>query len=222
MVNVAYVTEEIIRQKPFLQEALASGIINYAALAESLQPEVKKILRKDVKTPAIMMALRRLHDRLEAQFETKLKFDRETEITTKSDLCEIVLKKTLRVDRIIQSRIIQSLELDVMNKGMFSIVSGIDQINIIASKRHKESILKKFRKDDVIVTIDDLAGITITISQKVFEKPGFFYLLTRALAWESISIVELISTMTELTFLVHDDDLMRSHAALRRTIQEHM
>ena len=222
MVNVAYVTEEIIRQKPFLQEALASGIINYAALAESLQPEVKKILRKDVKTPAIMMALRRLHDRLEAQFETKLKFDRETEITTKSDLCEIVLKKTLRVDRIIQSRIIQSLELDVMNKGMFSIVSGIDQINIIASKRHKESILKKFRKDDVIVTIDDLAGITITISQKVFEKPGFFYLLTRALAWESISIVELISTMTELTLLVHDDDLMRSHAALRRTIQEHM
>ena len=36
MVSVTHIVEKQLNSKPFLQEALAKGIINYAALAEQL------------------------------------------------------------------------------------------------------------------------------------------------------------------------------------------
>ena len=46
MVTVAHLVEKIIAQKPFLQEALSKGIVNNAALAEELLPEIEKELKK--------------------------------------------------------------------------------------------------------------------------------------------------------------------------------
>jgi len=48
MVTVAHLVEKIIAQKPFLQEALSKGIVNNAALAEELLPEIEKELKKRV------------------------------------------------------------------------------------------------------------------------------------------------------------------------------
>ncbi len=57
MVTVSHLVEKIVKRKPFLEEALARGILNYVALAETLQPEIEKELKTKVKTSAIMMAL---------------------------------------------------------------------------------------------------------------------------------------------------------------------
>ena len=49
MVTVAHLVEKMIEQKPFLQESLNQGIINNAALAERLLPQIEKELKKKVK-----------------------------------------------------------------------------------------------------------------------------------------------------------------------------
>ena len=38
-----------LEDKPFIQEALARGIVNHAALAESLIPGIERELKKEVK-----------------------------------------------------------------------------------------------------------------------------------------------------------------------------
>ena len=70
MVNVSHLVEKIIEQKPFLQEALSKGIVNNAALAEELRPQIEKELKKEVKFSAVNMAVRRLSEKLNKSFTT--------------------------------------------------------------------------------------------------------------------------------------------------------
>ena len=65
MQTISSCVEALVLSKPFLEEGLSQGIINYSALASALQDEVSMILGRPVKTGAIMMALRRYSDTLE-------------------------------------------------------------------------------------------------------------------------------------------------------------
>ena len=65
MKTISSVVEQYIKKKPFLQSALAQGIINLTSLSRQIRPEVAEILGKDVKDGAIVMALKRLSDDLE-------------------------------------------------------------------------------------------------------------------------------------------------------------
>ena len=67
MKTIAFCVEQIIASKPFIEEALNEQIINYSALAENLQGQISDMLRKDVKTGAIMMALRRYNQPLNTE-----------------------------------------------------------------------------------------------------------------------------------------------------------
>ena len=59
MNTITSCVHSMLRHQPFLDDALSKDLINFSALAEHLQPEVEKILRKPVKQGSIIMALRR-------------------------------------------------------------------------------------------------------------------------------------------------------------------
>ena len=65
MPTIAHIAEKMVERKPFIEEAMAQGVINYASLAQILQPEIEKELKKKVKTSAVMMALRRTSEKLQ-------------------------------------------------------------------------------------------------------------------------------------------------------------
>ncbi len=218
MVTISYVTEEIVKRRPFLQEAISKGLINYASLAEALAPEIEQVIHKEVKTAAVMMALRRLSDKLEKTFVNNLRFDAETDVSVRSDLFEIVLYKNKKVEKKVKELY---AGLEAKNRDMLSITLGIEQINIISNKRYKQKIMSKFDKSDIVQEFGNLAGITINFSMKVAKQSGFFYLLTRSLAWENISVVEIVSTLTELTIIVKEKDVTVAYDAIKKTIEEH-
>ncbi len=57
MMSISQVVEQVIKNRPYLTESLAAGIINVSSLARQLQPEIEKALRREVNTGAIVMAL---------------------------------------------------------------------------------------------------------------------------------------------------------------------
>ena len=59
MRTIAACVQEVLMTQPFLEEALSRGIINYSALAEELVDPISDMLKKPVKSGAVMMALRR-------------------------------------------------------------------------------------------------------------------------------------------------------------------
>ena len=97
MLSVAKAVEHIISQKPFVQEGLSRGIINNAALANEMIPEVERLLKKKVKFSSVNMAIRRLSEKMERTFAKKAKFDKSSNLTMISDLVEITI---FRIDNI--------------------------------------------------------------------------------------------------------------------------
>jgi aspartokinase len=218
MVTVSHLVEKIIEQKPFIQEALGRGIINNAALAEELRPEIEKELRKKVKFSAINMAVRRLGEKLEKTFIAKIKFGKESDVTVKSDLIEITIFKTEDSQKYTR----KLYDIVDFKKGDFlTITQGLHEVMIITNARHKKSMLKLFPKKIVKKTITSLSSLTINIPPESVETRGLFFLVTRALNWENINIVDIVSTFTEMTFILDEKDTARGFTALKEMIKSH-
>ena len=72
MKTISSVVEDYIKKKPFLQSALAQGIINLTSLSRIIKPEIQEELSKDIRNGAIVMALKRLSDDLEFRATHKI------------------------------------------------------------------------------------------------------------------------------------------------------
>ena len=60
MKTIQEAVESIIRKTPFIEEALNEKLINVSSLARIILPEVDKMLKKQVKVGAVMMAINRI------------------------------------------------------------------------------------------------------------------------------------------------------------------
>jgi aspartokinase len=218
MVTVSHLAEKIVEKRPFLEEALVRGIINYTALAEMLKPEIERELKKKVKTSAVIMALRRLSQKLRKSFvrQPRISF-KETDVTIKSDLFETTVLKSLSVINNLK----RLYDLMDFSRGDFlTITDGIHEVTIISNRRHKAEIEKILEKEKVIKTIDNLSSLTIKIPIEAVEQVGLFYVVTKALNWENINIIEIVSTLTEMTFILREDDISRAFNTIKRLIRE--
>jgi len=217
MVTVAHLVEKMIEQKPFLQESLNQGIINNAALAERLLPQIEKELKKKVKFSAVNMAIRRLGEKLKKSFVHTVKFDLNSDITIKSNLVEIIVYKTEEL----QNNIKKLYTIVNLNKGDFmTITQGLHEVMIITNQKHEPKVLDVFLGSTVKKKIRNLASLTINIPEESVETMGFFYLVTRTLNWENINIIDIVSTFTEMTFIIKEKDTSRAFEVLSKLIKE--
>lgn len=218
MATISNIAQKIVREKPFLEEALAKGLINYASLAENLQEEIEKELRKKVQTSAIVMALRRLAEKLETELVKKSSFQfKETDVTIKSDLVEFTVQKSPSIINSVR-KVYDSVDF---SRGDFlTMTQGVYEITLIFNKKYKNEFKKIFEKEKIIKTIESLASVTIKIPIDVVETVGFFYIITKALNWENINIIEIVSTLTELTFIVKEDDAPKAFKVLKELVKE--
>jgi len=216
MVTISHLVEKIIEQKPFLQEALSRGVINNAALAEELIPQIEKELKKEVKFSAVNMAIRRLGEKLEKTFIQKPKFDKGSDISIKSDLIEITVYKT----EDIQTKVKTLYDLVNFKNGDFlTITSGIHEVMIITNEKYEKKALDLLSKKSIKKTIKHLSCVTVNIPVESITTIGLFYTITRALNWENINIVDIVSTLTEMTFIIKEEDTARAFDTLRRLIK---
>jgi hypothetical protein len=57
------------------------------------------------------------------------------------------------------------------------------------------------------------------LPKNAIDIPGYIFVISRALAWNNISIIEVVSTYTELTILVKNNDATRAFDVLKETIK---
>ena len=215
MVSIARAVEDELSDKPFIQEALARGIVNYAALAEELEPRIALVVRREVKRSAVMMALRRLHERLVADEPLEgMSFD--SSIQLRDGLVEITVDKSERTVRLLE-RIMA--RIDYAKGDFLTVTQGIYEITIITDRKSATWIEPMIGSGDIIARSDDLSSITIFVPLSAQNAPGFFFVVTRELAWENISIKEIVSTEHELSLIVYSDVIPRAFAAIQRLIK---
>lgn len=214
MKTISSVVEDYIKSKPFLQSALAQGIINLTSLSRNIKHDIEGELGKDVRNGAIVMALKRLSAELEFRATHRiLKVLKNIgEITVRSSLTDYTF---LVSDTILnkQAKLLQEIN---SNKDVFYTSSrGVNETNIVISKSLNEVVEALFKDEKMTQREDNLSSISVKLPEDNVRIPGIYYFIFQRLAWEGIIINEVISTTNEFTIIVAEDQIDKAFKVMK-------
>lgn len=206
MKTISSVVEQYIRKKPFLQSALAQGIINLTSLSRIVKAEIEDELGKDIRNGAIVMALKRLSDDLEFRATHKIikVLKNIGEITVRSSLTDytFLVSNTILVQ---QAKLLEAVN---QNQDVFFTSSrGVNELNIVISNVMDKTVEELFKDEKGTQKAEDLSSITVKLPAENVSVPGIYYFIFQRLAWEGIVLYEVISTTNEFTILVNDEQV---------------
>ena len=203
MKTIASCVNEILVSRPFLEEALSRDIINFSALAKDLNQIISEMLRKPVKEGAITMALRRYKPPVDVENMGRLKnaFKNLGDITVRSNLSDFTFQnsKTLINSH---SKVLEKINNN--NQIFYAFTRGIFESNIIISSSEKKSVVEVFKNEKLIGLKDCLTTITLNLPEGNSKIVGLYYQIFKRLAWDNVTLYEVISTTNEFTILVED------------------
>ncbi len=216
MVTISHTVQKVIEQKIYIQEAMSKKIISYSSLAKQIKPEIEEILEKKVKTHAIEMALRRYSEELQQKHKT-ISFDYSSDIIMKTQICDISVSRSPTIT----DKIKKFYDIVKFEKGdVINIIQGSTELSIVTNERYKEKFLQLLKNEKILNIETQLITLTMTFSKDFLYTPGVVYNIIRNIAWENINIFEIVSTNTELTFIIHKKDAVKGYKALEKLIPQ--
>lgn len=216
MVTISHVVQKLVNEKIFILEPLSKGIISPVALAEQLKPRIEDELGKTVKTHAIVMALRRYGDEVRTKHK-EVAFDYSSEIILKTDICDIAVKRSPTL----LTRLKPLYDLVDFEKGdILNIIHGRYEVSVVTNERYLKKAQDLFKKEGVLNVERNLVSLTLTFSSTFLYTQGVIYNVVRALAWENINIFEIVSTNTELTFILNKRDSIKGYHVLSQLVEK--
>jgi len=216
MVTISHVVQKIINDKIFLLEPMSRGIIAYGSLAEQLKPEIEEELGKQVKNHAIVMALRRYKETLKTKHKD-IVFDYSSEIILKTDMCDIaVLRSPSLLNKLKHLYDIIDFEKgDILN-----IIHGRHEVSVVTNERYRKKLIDLLKEEKILNAENNLVSLTLTYSKDFLYTPGIIFNVVRNIAWENINIYEIVSTNTELTFILNKKDGIKGYKVLERLVEK--
>jgi len=209
MKTIQQAVTDIINKTPFIEEALYDKLINVSSLARVIKPEVEKVLKKNIKEGAIMMAINRISPSSVLKIRKNIKKIALSsgDFIMRSDLCDYTFKNTTTlVPKII--KLLNDLGND--NDNFFTISQGVFETSIVISKKIESKIERIFKDEKVLWSATNLASLTIKLPKSNIEQSGIYYFILKQLAWANISVQEVISTSHEITIVVKETDIKQT------------
>ena len=213
MKTIQEAVEITIRKTPFIEEALNEKLINVSSLARVVLPEVSKLLKKDVKVGAVMMAINRLSPANELRVRKNIKKLALNlgDVIVRSDLCDFTFKNTTTLLKEIAKILSKSAD---SNDYFLTVSQGIFETNIVTSKNLQTYVEEIFKRETLINNVNDLASITIKLPKDNLEQSGVYYFILKQFAWANIAVQEVISTTHEMTIVVKEEDVNETFSIL--------
>ena len=215
MKTVSNCVEDILIAQPYLEEALSRNIINFSALAIELTEPISKMLKKDVKPGAIMMALRRYNPPVALSNSVKMKrvIQNLGDITVRSNLTDFTVKNS---ETIIDNHATILERINQESKLFYTFTRGIHESNIIVSSSINDFIKEALNNEKMLAIQDGLSAISINLPQDNSKIAGLYYHFFKRLAWEGVVLYEVLSTTNEFTILVEDEFVDKAFAAIKK------
>ena len=203
MKTISSCVNKILVSRPYLEEALSRDIINYSALAKDLNLIVSEMLRKPVKNGAITMALRRYKPPVDFESEYFIKnvLKNLGDITVRSNLSDFTFQNS---DTLINSHSKVLNKISSNHQIFYAFTRGIFESNIIISTSEKNNVTEVFKDEKLIGLKDSLSSITLNLPKGNSKIVGLYYQIFKRLAWDNITLYEIISTTNEFTIFVEE------------------
>jgi len=213
MITIPEVANDIIKRSLFLEEALSQKIINLSALARLIKPEVERGVMKEVQEGAIVMALQRLSQRIQSRQEMQKIFNAIPDLMLRSNLVEITFANSeFLIGK--QKKLLEQIK--ERQNCFLTVTKGIFETTIIAGKELKNNILSIFRGEKIISQFENLSSINIQLPKNNPLIPGVYSFILKSLAWEGISVIEVVSTCNEFTIVLEDKNIDFAFSIIKR------
>lgn len=201
MDRLSKIIDKLINQSPFIQEAISEGLINISSLARKLNPDIQKVLGKEVSDSAIIMAIKRMPPGANQKIELKIKnFMRELgDLIVRSNLVKFTYKNYVGISQD-QSKFLAQIK-DISDN-FYTVSRGVSETTIITNAQFSDKILTMFQQESLISEMANLSAITMKLPAINTEISGVYYYLLKKIAWEGINLAEVISTTNEFTVVV--------------------
>lgn len=212
MVTVSHLVKKLVNENPFLIEAISKELISYGNLAEQLKSKIESELGKKVNEPAIIMALRRFAEELHGFDKKVKKFKFKAEILLRTNILDFSVVKSNSM----LSNLKNLYSLVNFEKGdTLNIILGSNEVSIILNEKYKNKLINFLKNEKILSKEFDLVSLSIIFQNKdFFDTPGVIFSAVRKLSWNNINIFEIVSTMTELTFILKKKDSMKAYNVL--------
>ncbi|HKL60121.1 MAG TPA: hypothetical protein VJ863_09495, partial [Sphaerochaeta sp.] len=101
-------------------------------------------------------------------------------------------------------------------KGDFlNITIGSHEVSLAVSEKYRDLVTDLAKDEEVLHEMEDLVALSLVFTGDFLQTPGVVYEAVRRLAWEQINVIEIVSTMNELTFVIKREDSMKAFDVLQ-------
>lgn len=215
MITIPEKVEEIVNQSPYLREAMTDKLINLSALARQLKPQIEKDLIKEVSESAVLIALQRYAATMKPYYQVN-PADYLANLTLRSDLFEFTVENSPTLLGKL-SRL--AIAIEQKHAALFIFTQGQYETTVITSKSLQPEIKEALKGEKLVGTVPDLTGISLQRTHAQIETTGVLQFPLRILAWEGISVIEIITTLNEIMIIVRDFEVDRAVISIRRGLQ---
>lgn len=209
MIKVTDIVNDLIQTDELALEAMRAELLNFSAYADKIHSQVENLTKKPVQKGTIVVTLSRISKQAKSLSQPLKPHISLQNLSVKTPLCVLSFQKTQDVER----RLSTLSPFLVSSSDLFGICHSQSEATLVCSEKATRVIKKHFDinpKREII----NCAAVTLEISQNLADTPNVLYVLLSSLAQKRINIVEIISTYTEISFIVKAEQLEETVAAL--------
>lgn len=211
MIKISTIVQDLMDNDDIVKGVAARGWLNNMAYARSIHKEVEEKAFNKVQLGSITAAVNRYVKEMKP---IALPSEKDIQqISVQTNLAGITFERSEEISEKIRALY---QEVQVNNKMYLTITQGINEITIIGEQSIIEVFRKKLERYKPIYDISNIVGINIKFGLKYMSIPNLFYLLVRKLALQNINIIEIVSTATELTFILNKADTAKALNQLQK------
>ncbi len=207
MIKIQPVVRDIVMKELEAYFALTHGYMNMSSYAHRIRPTVEALTKKQVTIASLVVSLSRVGKELKKE-RPLIREVPITGITTKLPLSEIAYENS---EQFIKELETLHKKISVSAEDFFTMTRGTHEVDIICSANLENKILKHFSNKPKWVN-HNFAAVGISYGPEVFGMPNIFFSLLSVTARAKINIEELVSTPTELVFIVAEKDFAKTVA----------
>ncbi|MGH0053717.1 MAG: hypothetical protein ACQ5SW_10040 [Sphaerochaetaceae bacterium] len=210
--SVSSIVKQIVDKSPFIHEMLTKGILSFSNYASSIQHDVQKEYGKEVKPSAIVMALRRYGEELKKEHAKTSHGNVEYGIVMKTNIFDVNL---IRRDSFISKLGVLYHNISTEKGDFLNITLGSHEVSLAVSEKYRLLVNELTEGEEILNQMNDLVALSLVFTGDFLQTPGIVYEAVRHLAWEQINVIEIVSTMNELTFVIKREDSMKAFDVLQ-------
>jgi hypothetical protein len=201
MLTISQQVWNILAKDNVATEYLKNDLLNTSSYAKLIQPKIEDLTLTTVSLGSIVTSLARIKQKLNTVVSTKPKF-RINDIALKLPISEIVYKKTHNPNPDL-SEIYKALE--DKESIHFNVVNVEDELDIFVSSSQLGLVQKHMNFFKTILKEEGLSALILKYDPDFRNYPGMGSQILNALAVNSITFVECLTTYSEFIIYIKQD-----------------